>query len=196
MVPDLAIRRYRPADEDRVGDPPGAASPPAAAFVNPDGIEGGAITDPERHARESRTIAEEGVFLVGSIGPDAEGVTGGDGGEIGDAGDRETGAASWDGAGRIVAMGALDPSRPPDPAVAELVRMRVHPDHWRRGYGATVLAALEDHARDRGWTTLRLETLARQEGARALYEASGYEQVDRTVVDEFDVRRYRKHLDR
>jgi GNAT superfamily N-acetyltransferase len=37
-----------------------------------------------------------------------------------------------------------------------------------------VLAGLEAAARDRGWTTLRLETGPRQPEAVALYEGAGY----------------------
>ena len=43
-----------------------------------------------------------------------------------------------------------------------------------RGLPKLVPAGLEAAARDRGWTTLRLETGPRQPEAVALYEGAGY----------------------
>jgi GNAT superfamily N-acetyltransferase len=58
--------------------------------------------------------------------------------------------------------------------VAEVKRMYVAPSARGRGVGKAVLAGLEDAARDRGWTTLRLETGPRQPEAAGLYSAAGY----------------------
>ena len=41
-----------------------------------------------------------------------------------------------------------------------------------------MLAALEDEARGRGWTTLRLETGPRQPEAIALYTGAGYRPIE------------------
>lgn len=60
---------------------------------------------------------------------------------------------------------------------AELKRMYVVPAARGRGVGRQVLAGLEAAARDRGWTTLRLETGPRQPEAVALYTAAGYRPV-------------------
>jgi len=57
---------------------------------------------------------------------------------------------------------------------AEVKRMYVVPAARRRGVGRAVLAGLEDAARHRGWTTLRLETGPLQAAAVALYESYGY----------------------
>lgn len=57
---------------------------------------------------------------------------------------------------------------------AELKRMYVVPAARRRGVSRAVLAGLEDAARSRGWTTLRLETGPRQTAAIALYGSAGY----------------------
>ena len=46
--------------------------------------------------------------------------------------------------GRIVAMGAF---KRHDMESAEVGRMRVHPDFWRRGFGQQMLTTLEQHAR-------------------------------------------------
>src|SRR4051794_18882364 len=57
--------------------------------------------------------------------------------------------------GQIVAMGAI---RRITPDKAEVKRMRVHPDHQRRGFGRQILTALEDRARELGYHTLTLDT--------------------------------------
>jgi GNAT superfamily N-acetyltransferase len=58
--------------------------------------------------------------------------------------------------------------------VAEVKRMYVVPTARGRGVGRTLLADLEEAARDLGWTTLRLETGPRQPEAVALYMRAGY----------------------
>ena len=62
--------------------------------------------------------------------------------------------------------------------VGELKRMYVVPAARGRGVAKVVLAALEDDARDRGWTTLRLETGPRQPEAIALYTGAGYRPIE------------------
>ena len=57
---------------------------------------------------------------------------------------------------------------------AEVKRMYVVPAARRQGVSRAVLAALEEAARSRGWTTLRLETGPLQTAAVALYESLGY----------------------
>ncbi len=168
MPGELAIRPYEPADVERVWRVHERATRAVDAFADPDGIEGGVPTTPEEHAGEARRLADRGTLLVGEV------------------------------AGTVVATGALDPevgAWADEPAAAELTHMRVEPDHWRQGYGQAMLAALEVEARDAGWTTLVLETLARQAAARGLYTANGYEPAGRVEVGEFDIRRYHKTLD-
>jgi GNAT superfamily N-acetyltransferase len=58
--------------------------------------------------------------------------------------------------------------------VAEVKRMYVVPGARGRGVSKAVLAGLEEAARDRGWTTLRLETGPLQPEAVALYTGAGY----------------------
>jgi GNAT superfamily N-acetyltransferase len=58
--------------------------------------------------------------------------------------------------------------------VGELKRMYVVPGSRGRGVARALLAALEEEARNRGWTTLRLETGPRQPEAIALYTGAGY----------------------
>ncbi len=73
--------------------------------------------------------------------------------------------------GTAVGCGAL---RALDGGVAEVKRMYVVPAARGRGLSKLLLAGLEDAARSRGWTTLRLETGPRQPEALALYEGAGY----------------------
>jgi GNAT superfamily N-acetyltransferase len=58
--------------------------------------------------------------------------------------------------------------------VAEVKRMYVVPEARGRGVSKAVLKALEGAARQRGWTTLRLETGPRQPEAVGLYTGAGY----------------------
>ena len=57
---------------------------------------------------------------------------------------------------------------------AEVKRMFVVPAARGRGVSKAVLGALENAARERGWTTLRLETGPRQPEAIGLYSGAGY----------------------
>ncbi|WP_347058745.1 GNAT family N-acetyltransferase [Blastococcus sp. HT6-30] len=57
---------------------------------------------------------------------------------------------------------------------AVVKRMYVVPAARGRGVSKAVLAGLEDAARARGWTTLRLESGPRQPEAIALYSGAGY----------------------
>ncbi len=77
--------------------------------------------------------------------------------------------------GEAVACGAL---RAIDAEHGELKRMFVAPAHRGRGASRIVLAALEQKARDLGWTRLVLETGTRQHEAVGLYESSGYAPVE------------------
>lgn len=73
--------------------------------------------------------------------------------------------------GTPVGCGAL---RALGDGAAEVKRMYVVPAARRRGVSRVLLVALEEAARTRGWTTLRLETGPLQTAAVALYESGGY----------------------
>lgn len=107
--------------------------------------------------------------------------------------------------GAVVAMGALKPVddgtfvadaalRPDDGPAAEVTRMRVDPAHQRQGYGTRILAELEARAAELGYQVLVLDTTARQEGARRLYEGFGYERVETVEWREYEMLLYRKEL--
>lgn len=121
------------------------------------------------HAIEETYLDAGGEFLVGEAGKGA-------------------GSETED---EIVAVGALKKA---DATTAEIKRMRIDPDHQRRGYGEAVLLELESRATDLGYETLDLETTARQQAAQGLYEKHGYEEVGRRPYGRFEVLAYRKRL--
>ncbi|QSW99314.1 GNAT family N-acetyltransferase [Haloterrigena alkaliphila] len=159
MTGDLRVRRVRPADTDRIQDLHETAMRDVGAYVE-DG------PDDDLEAVTETYLESDGEFLVG---------------------ERED---------RIVAMGAFRPVEETDyvtdfvsdlPAsTVELTRMRVDPDHQRRGYGRRIAAELEGRARDRGYTDIVLDTMATQTAARELYETLGYEEATRERIDGFD----------
>jgi len=61
-----------------------------------------------------------------------------------------------------------------DGTVGELRRMYVLPAHRGKGLGRALLAALEDAARELGYTTMRLETGNEAPEALGLYTSGGY----------------------
>jgi ribosomal protein S18 acetylase RimI-like enzyme len=73
--------------------------------------------------------------------------------------------------GQVVGMGALHRVSSEQ---AEVKRMRVDPDHQRKGLGRAILAALEKRAKELGCRSLVLDTTTRQVGAQKLYESFGY----------------------
>jgi ribosomal protein S18 acetylase RimI-like enzyme len=93
--------------------------------------------------------------------------------------------------GTVVAMGAL---RHVTDSVAELKRMRVHPRFQRRGFGRQILLALEERARQLGYTKIRLDTGVLLTAAQRLYEGAGYRQVGRGTIAAVDVIYFEKRL--
>jgi putative acetyltransferase len=77
-------------------------------------------------------------------------------------------------AGVAVACGAL---RPMDDGAVELKRMYVRDSHRGRGFGRTMLGALEEIAARRGYRIVRLETGGNQPEAIALYQSTGYQPI-------------------
>jgi putative acetyltransferase len=64
-----------------------------------------------------------------------------------------------------------------DDTLGELRRMYVLPTHRGKGLGRALLVALEDAARELGYTTMRLETGNEAPEALGLYTSSGYEPI-------------------
>jgi GNAT superfamily N-acetyltransferase len=74
-----------------------------------------------------------------------------------------------------VACGGL---RRLDARTAEIKRMYVRPEHRRRGRARQLLGALEQAARELGYTRVRLDTGPLQPEAAALYASAGYHAID------------------
>ncbi|MEU0239358.1 GNAT family N-acetyltransferase [Nocardiopsis sp. NPDC006198] len=89
--------------------------------------------------------------------------------------------------GEVVAGGAIRPYKK-DRAfmadTAEFKRIWTSGRHRRRGLGRRVMAALEEAARDLGYTRVLLFTGPSQPEAVALYEGIGYRWVDPAEFDE------------
>jgi GNAT superfamily N-acetyltransferase len=93
--------------------------------------------------------------------------------------------------GQIVAMGALVAQGDG----AEVKRMRVHPDHQRRGFGQAILQQLEQRARDLGYKSIQLDTTAQQLSAQHFYLKNGYREIKRMQWRQFTVIHYTKEFD-
>ena len=93
--------------------------------------------------------------------------------------------------GSIVAMGAL---RKVTADTAEVKRMRVHPDYWRRGYGQAIFDRLQARAIELGYNKLVLDTLEPQEAAQQLYTKNGFRECGRKRVGPFECLLFEKDL--
>lgn len=149
----LSIRRYEPADADRV-----LAVHEQAIRASPISLSD-APDDADLREIPERYLDAGGEFLVGTV------------------------------EGEVVAIGGLQPRD----GAAEIRRMRVHPDHQRRGYGERLLSELESRAAELGFDRVRLETNENLTAARRLYEQRGYELVA-SNPDGGETVRYRKAL--
>ncbi|MFX0067093.1 MAG: GNAT family N-acetyltransferase [Candidatus Hermodarchaeota archaeon] len=80
---------------------------------------------------------------------------------------------------------------------AELTRMRIRSSHRRQGLGKKLLITVENYCRSLGISTIVLNTAARLNAARKLYENHGYELYDKKEIllpFRFIILYYRKHL--
>ncbi len=82
--------------------------------------------------------------------------------------------------GKVVAMGAFKRN---DDAVAELKRMRVHPDFQSRGFGQAILDELEKRARKLGFKKIILDTSKGWIKAQNLYRKNGYIEMGRNLLN-------------
>ena len=95
----------------------------------------------------------------------------------------------WD--DKIVCMGGL--KRRSD-KLAEIKRMRTHPDYQKRGFGQLILSRLEERAVKLGFTELCLDTTTKQVPAQKLYEKNGYSEIHRGRIAGLEVIFYFKKL--
>ena len=92
---------------------------------------------------------------------------------------------------RIVALGGL---KRLSNAAAEITKMRVDPEHWRRGYGQAILDALQARATELGFRELWLDTTPKQFAAWQLYLKNGFQEIRTTKLWNFDVIILKKDL--
>ena len=92
---------------------------------------------------------------------------------------------------RLVATGAL---RRVSSDTAEVKRMRVHPDHWRQGYGQAVFNRLQARAVELGYRKLILDPLAQQTAARQFYLKNGFRKFECKQIGPFDCLLFEKVL--
>ena len=95
--------------------------------------------------------------------------------------------------GGVVAMGALKRLSSEE---AEVKRMRVAPGLQGRGFGQTMLEALEMRAAELGYRTLRPDTTVQQRAARGLHEKNGYRETRCGEIGPFACIFYEKELAR
>ncbi|SFS03439.1 L-amino acid N-acyltransferase YncA [Halomicrobium zhouii] len=85
-----------------------------------------------------------------------------------------------------------------DRRTAELTRVRVDPDHQRRGFGRALYQELEYRARGDGYHQIVLDTGAGNAAARSFYESLGFrfigEERFHGFGETFDLAVYRKSL--
>jgi GNAT superfamily N-acetyltransferase len=88
-------------------------------------------------------------------------------------------------------MGAL---RKVTEDTAEVKRMRVHSDHWRRGFAQAIFDRLQIRAAELGYKKLILDTLVQQKAAQQLYLKNGFRQTGIKRAGPFEMILFEKYL--
>jgi GNAT superfamily N-acetyltransferase len=94
--------------------------------------------------------------------------------------------------GKLVCMGALLRK---SYTLAEIKRMRVHPEYQHKGFGQEILDALIKRAFQLGYSQLCLNTTDRQFAAQKLYEKNGFWVTHRSLFSELELIFYEKQLE-
>lgn len=150
-VTNLDLRRYEPADRERVLELHEEALRATGEYIEDVPAE----VEADLRDIEGAYLQPGGEFLVGEMA-----------GAIVAMGGFRPVEGSW--------LREIDDDR-----TAELKRLRVDPVHQRRGYGERVLQALEERAREQGFERMALDTAPELTAARRLYEKHSYEQTGR-----------------
>ncbi|XRQ12478.1 GNAT family N-acetyltransferase [Actinomadura welshii] len=160
---ELRLRRYRTADHGTVL----ALHREGLAQV---GLRpgDGVYYDHDFFRMEDIYLRNDGEFLVGEL----------DGAIVAMGGLRRADLVPG---GRARAFGGYAPGAPALDAV-EMVRLRVLPAVQRRGYGAALVRALEERARELGYRLLRADTTELQAPALALYRKFGWTETRRETI--------------
>lgn len=93
--------------------------------------------------------------------------------------------------GTVIAMGGLIKL---DEFKAEIKRLRVHPDHQKKGYGQQILHLLEKKAIELGCKAIYLDTLTSQRNAQRMFSNNGYQEIGKSVIDGFNVTLFEKSI--
>jgi GNAT superfamily N-acetyltransferase len=94
--------------------------------------------------------------------------------------------------GRVVALGGI---RRTSETAGEVRRIRIDPEFQGRGLGERMMRSLERHARKAGLRRLMLDTTAKQEPARRLFEKCGFRECGTTeALDGSEMILYEKDL--
>ncbi|TDC66294.1 GNAT family N-acetyltransferase [Actinomadura sp. GC306] len=160
---ELRLRRYRTADHGIVLALHRAGL--AQVGLRPgDGV----YYDHDFFRMEDIYLRNDGEFLVGEL----------DGRIVAMGGLRRADLVPG---GRARAFGGYAPGNPTLDAV-EMVRLRVLPAVQRRGYGAAVVRALEERAKELGYRILRADTTELQAPALALYRTFNWTETRREKI--------------
>jgi len=85
--------------------------------------------------------------------------------------------------------------------IAQIRRMRVHPDYRRKGYAQQIIQRLEEVAKQNKMNEIQLKTSTQQKMAQSFYEKNGYVKMEKEKEyytegggNSFEVVWYRKKL--
>jgi GNAT superfamily N-acetyltransferase len=99
----------------------------------------------------------------------------------------------FDEAGTAICGGGL---KRLDDEACEIKRMFVIPEARNRGHARELLVALEDAARDRGYSVIRLDTGPKQKHSERLYRDTGYTEIENFNANPMASFFGEKHLER
>lgn len=176
------FRRFRPSDSEAIRHLDRWAL--SETETDPDDIPG----REDLQDVEANYVATGGDFVVGVV-PD-------DGGVDTIGGEPDLGTAD----GLVVAMGGYlpnDDGHADERSVsgaAELHRMRIAPPLQGEGLGKRLLVELEERAQAAGFDRLLATTATRQPRALAFYPSQGYERVDTSTWEDYDLVHFEKEL--
>lgn len=80
--------------------------------------------------------------------------------------------------------------------IAEIKRIRVSPEHQRKGFGQIILGELKNRATKLGYKILQLDTTNKQMPAQKFFEKNGYvkTKTERLEKHDLDMIYYKKQL--
>jgi len=152
----LDVRRFRDGDGPRVRELNEAALRSAGDYAE-------AVPEPDLEDVPGHYLDRNGEFLVG----------------------RQDGTIVATGAYHHVDEWPLAGGFDFDRRTAELTRVRVDPDHQRRGFGRALYQELEYRARGDGYHQIVLETGAGNAAAQSFYDSLGFRFIGEERIEAF-----------